>query len=189
MTTLLDDPSTLVRRALAEALSSANAAPRHLVLALAGDRSDVAAAVLQRSPVLTDADLVDCAAIGDAVAQSALARRPNLSPGVTAALAEVGERDAILTLISNREVNLWASPLGRIFARFGDDVEVRVLLLQRPPLPAGSESPHRRGDSEGLGKASLRRNGCRASGTEPVACERATRRSVRSPFLCTVATS
>jgi uncharacterized protein (DUF2336 family) len=136
MTTLLDDPSALVRRALAEALGSASQAPRHLVLALAGDQSDVAAAVLQRSPVLTDADLVECAAVGDAVVQCALARRPNLSRGMTAALAEVGQRDAILALIGNRNVELRASALDRIFARFGDDGEVREALLRRPSLPA-----------------------------------------------------
>jgi uncharacterized protein (DUF2336 family) len=136
MTTLIDDPSALVRRALAEALGSASHAPRHLVLALAADQSDVAAAVLQRSPVLTDADLVDCAAIGGVVVQCALARRPNLSPGVTAALVEVSERDAILTLIGNREIELRASALDRIFARFGDDAEVREALRQRPSLPA-----------------------------------------------------
>src|SRR5579863_4470106 len=81
MMSLLNDPSASVRRALAEALGSASEAPRAVILALAGDRSDVAAAVLQRSPVLTDADLVECAARADVVAQCAIARRPNLGPG------------------------------------------------------------------------------------------------------------
>lgn len=136
MTAQLDDPSALVRRALAEALSSASQAPRHLILALAGDQPDVAAPVLQRSPVLTDADLVDCAAAAGVIGQSALARRPKLTPGVAAALAEVGEREAILTLIGNREAELRAGALGRIFERFGDNGEVREALLQRPSLPA-----------------------------------------------------
>ena len=61
----------------------------------------MAAAVLQRSPALTDADLVDCATTGDVVAQTVLARRPNLPHGVTAALAEVGQLDAVLALIGN----------------------------------------------------------------------------------------
>ena len=80
MTALLDDPSVLVRRALAEALCRSSEAPRPLILALAADEPEVAGAVLQHSPVLTDADLVDCAATGDVVAQTALARRPNLPP-------------------------------------------------------------------------------------------------------------
>ena len=104
---------------------------------MASDQSDVAAAVLSRSPALTDADLVDCVAMGDVVAQSALARRPDLLPGAIAALAEIGERDALLALIGNREVVLAASALSRIFARFGADAEVREALLERPSLPAG----------------------------------------------------
>src|SRR3984957_3056613 len=57
MTVLLDDSSILVRRALAEALCRAHDAPRALVLALAADKSEAAAPVLQYSPVLNDADL------------------------------------------------------------------------------------------------------------------------------------
>ena len=136
MTSLLDDPSALVRRALAEALGGASEAPRHVILALAGDQSDVAAAVLQRSPVLTDADLVDCAALADVVAQCAIARRPNLGRGAAAALSEIGERDAILTLVANLSVDLPAGLVRRLLARFGDDPEVREALVQRPSLPA-----------------------------------------------------
>jgi uncharacterized protein (DUF2336 family) len=140
MTSLLDDPSASVRRALAEALGGASEAPRHVILALAGDRSDVAAAVLQRSPVLTDADLVDCAALADVVAQCAIARRPNLGLRAAGALIEVGERDAILALVANLGVDLPAGPVRRLLARFGDDSEVREALLQRPSLPADSRA-------------------------------------------------
>ena len=87
--------------------------------------------------MLTDADLVDCVPMGDAVAQSALARRPDLLPGAIAALAEIGQRDALLALIGNHEVALAASALSRIFARFGADAEVREALLERPSLPPG----------------------------------------------------
>ncbi len=136
MTALLDDPSVLVRRALADALASVNDAPRHLTLALANDQAEVAAVVLARSPVLTDAELVDCAAIGDAIAQCAIARRPKLGAGPSAALAEIGQRDAAIALIGNLEADLPASALHRLFARFGDDAEAREALLARPSLPA-----------------------------------------------------
>jgi len=136
MTALLDDPSALVRRALAAALCTASDAPRILILGLAADEPEVAAAVLQRSPVLTDADLVDCARTGDVVAQTALARRPNLPPGATAALAEIGQRDAVLALIANLEIDLPAELLHRVLSRFHDDVSLRDALLERPLLPA-----------------------------------------------------
>jgi uncharacterized protein (DUF2336 family) len=135
MMALLDDPSPLVRRALADALCGAGDAPRPLILALAADQSDVAAAVLSRSPALTDADLVDCAAMGDVVAQTAIALRSDLKPGAIAALAEIGQRDAVLALIGNREAALAAGALARILARFGADA-VREALIERPSMPA-----------------------------------------------------
>lgn len=135
LTAVLDDPSSLVRRALAEALASAAEAPRHVVLALACDQSDVASVVLSRSPALTDAELVDCAAVGDAFAQAALARRPRLAAGVAAALAEIGGREAALALADNVEADLPAVALWRIFERFGDDAEMREALLGRGWLP------------------------------------------------------
>lgn len=135
MTALVDDPTVVVRRALADALCCSSEAPRALILALAADEPDVAAAVLQRSPVLTDADLAECAVSGDLVAQTALARRPDLPPGASAALVESGELDAVLALIANPEIDLAAESLSRIFARFSDDASVREGLLERPFLP------------------------------------------------------
>jgi uncharacterized protein (DUF2336 family) len=136
MTALLDDPSILVRRALAEALCRAREAPRALILALAADEPEAAAPVLQHSPVLTDADLVDCIATGDAEAQTALALRPSLPPRAKAALAEIGQSDAVLALIGNLEIDCPAELLGRIFDRFGDDAAFRDKLLERTALPA-----------------------------------------------------
>ncbi len=135
LTAVLDDPSAVVRRALAEAFASAAEAPRHIVVALACDQSEVASVVLARSPALTDAELVDCAVVGDVAAQTALARRPRLSPGVAAALAEIGRREAVLALADNLEADLPASALWRIFERFGEDAETREALLSRAWLP------------------------------------------------------
>ena len=119
MTVLLDDPSVCVRRSLAEALCRAHDAPRGVVLALAADEPEAAAAVLQYSPVLTDADLVDCVASGDVVTQTALARRSNLPPRAKAALAETGHFDAVRALIANVEIDCPAELLHRIFVQIG----------------------------------------------------------------------
>ena len=50
MIMLLDDPSPLVRRALAEVFAGCEHAPPTVVHALASDQPDVAAPILQRSP-------------------------------------------------------------------------------------------------------------------------------------------
>lgn len=135
LTGLLDDPSPLVRRALAESFASAADAPHHIVLGLADDQSDISAIVLQRSPILSDADLIDCAAIGDAIAQSAIALRPCLSAAVAAAIAEVGAREALISLAINPGAEVPAFSMERMVQRFGSDGEVRQALLSRPNLP------------------------------------------------------
>lgn len=134
LTAMLDDPSPLVRRALAETFANAPEAPRHLVVALASDQSDIAALVLARSPLLTDADLVDAAALGDDVAQTAIARRPQLSPAVCGALAEIGGADAVTVLLDNGGARISDSSLARILARHGGNAQVREAMLQRPGI-------------------------------------------------------
>jgi len=136
LATVLDDPSALVRRALAEALAGAFEAPRAIVLALAADQSDVAAVVLGRSPLLTEAELVDFAACGDALAQTAIARRPRLPSPIAAALAEVGQREAAIALAGNFDADIRPGALWRAFERFRDDAEVRDALAARADLPA-----------------------------------------------------
>lgn len=133
---LLDDPSPLVRKALADNFASAVDAPRAIVSALAADQSDIAAPVLSRSPLLTEAELIDCAAIGDAFAQSAIALRARVPAGVCAALAEVGVREAAISLAVNPGADLPEFSMRRMIERFGDDGEMREALLARPWLPA-----------------------------------------------------
>lgn len=136
MMSLLDDPSPLVRRAVADNLASAAAAPHALILTLASDQSDIAAPVLSRSPLLTEADLIDCAAIGDAFAQSAIALRARVPSAVCAAIAEIGGREAAIALAVNPGAEVPECALRRMIARFGDDGEMREALLARPYLPA-----------------------------------------------------
>lgn len=134
---LVDDPSPLVRRALAEELAAAPQAPRNLVLGLIAEQSDIAALLLAQSPVLTEADLVDAAAIGDGLAQRAIAQRSWLSPGICAALAEVGCEEALVALLANPTADIPDFSLERIFEREGEAGAVREAMLGRDDLPTG----------------------------------------------------
>ena len=140
LTAQLDDASPLVRRALAESFASARDAPRHIVVALASDQSEIATLVLSRSPLLDDSDLIDCAAIGDAFAQAAIALRPRLSAQVAAALAEVAAREALISLVVNPGADILEFSLRRVLERFGDDGEMREAIFSRPNLPAALRS-------------------------------------------------
>ena len=135
LTVLLDDPSKLVRGALAEIFADSCDAPRHVVLALASESSDISARVLALTPLLTDEELVDCAAIGDARAQTAIASRFPVNAGVAAALAEIGAREALIALARNPKAAIPGFALRRMFERYDEDGEMREALLRRP-LPA-----------------------------------------------------
>src|SRR3954470_15846761 len=87
---LLDDASPLVRQAMAEVFCRSHDAPAAIVQALAIDQPSVSLPVLEHSPLLIDADLVDIVATGNDEMQCAVARRCQLPPSVCAAIAEVG---------------------------------------------------------------------------------------------------
>jgi uncharacterized protein (DUF2336 family) len=140
LTVLLDDPSPLVRRALSENFASAAHVPHYMVLTLAKDHSDIAAIVLARSPLLSDAELVDCAATSDAFTQSAIALRPSVPAPVTAALAEVGACEALISLAVNPGAELLAFSIRRMIERHGRDADLRAALLARPNLSAALRS-------------------------------------------------
>jgi uncharacterized protein (DUF2336 family) len=134
---LIDDPSPLVRRAIAEEMAPSMRTPRNLALGLIADQSDVAALVLAHSPVLTEADLVDAAAVGDTLAQRAIAMRRCLPVSVCAALAEVGCEEALITLAGNRTAEIPDFSFERMVERHGDSGALREALLERADLPAG----------------------------------------------------
>ncbi len=137
LTALLDDPSPLVRMALAEVLGPSPAAPRALVIALAADGPAIASRVLTASPLLGDADLADAAAAGCAATQAAVAARATVSPAMSAALAEFGDAQACAILCANPGAALTPAALGRLAARHADDADLREVLLRRPDLPPG----------------------------------------------------
>jgi uncharacterized protein (DUF2336 family) len=138
MLMLLDDPSPLVRRSLAEALASSPYAPPPVVHALATDQPDIAALVIERSSLFIDADLVDLSATGPALVQMAIARRASLPRAVAAALAEVGCVEACLALLDRPTTDIAAFSIDRIVERFGHDAAVRDALFARDDLPSST---------------------------------------------------
>jgi uncharacterized protein (DUF2336 family) len=132
---LLDDPSPLVRIALARALAFSEEAPPSVILGLAADQPQVASLVLEHSPLLLDTDLVE-AATREPRLQITIARRQKLPASVSATIAEVGSAKACLALLENERAEIVAFSFGRILDRFGQFAAVREALLLRQDLPA-----------------------------------------------------
>ncbi len=164
LTLLLDDTSSDVRLALADSLGSSDKAPRHVIVTLATDQADVAELVLARSPMFIDAELVDIAAAVSGRLQVAIARRPVLSNAVAAAIAEVGDRAACLTLLGNPGAAIARISFRRMAERFADDFEVRDALLGRKDLPADVHQRIIRAVGDQLGALIVQKAGCRSHG-------------------------
>jgi uncharacterized protein (DUF2336 family) len=135
---LLDDASPLVRQAMAEVFARSNEAPAAIVQALSLDQPSVALPVLEHSPLLIDADLVDIVATANSELQCAVARRINLPASVCAAIAEVGTPEAALELIENAYAELAPFSWDRIVERHGHLAAIRESMLVLEDLPAAT---------------------------------------------------
>src|SRR5215813_7254323 len=135
---LLDDTSPLVRQAMAEVFSRSSDAPAAIVQALAVDQPSVSLPILEHSPLLIDADLVDIVATGNDETQCAIARRISLPASVCAAIAEVGTASAALELIENPYAELAPFSWDRIVERHGHLAAIREAMLVLEGLPAAT---------------------------------------------------
>ncbi len=135
---LLDDASPLVRQAMADVFCRSSEAPAAIMQALALDQPSVALPVLEHSPLLIDADLVDIVATGNNEMQCAIARRIQLPPSVCAAIAEVGSASAALELIENPYAALAPFSWDRIVERHGHLAAIRESMLVLDGLPSAT---------------------------------------------------
>lgn len=135
LTVLLDDAAPGVRWALADALGGSERAPHHIILALSNDQSGIAAVVLERSPLLLDAELAEMAAHRGEAVQLAIARRTGLSAILARSLCETAPREVCVTLLGNSTAEFDRESLAKLAERFGEDAELREILLARRDLP------------------------------------------------------
>jgi uncharacterized protein (DUF2336 family) len=135
LTILLDDPSRVVRKAIAKALASSAHAPSHVVRCLAGDVDEVAIPILTSSPILAEAELVDFLATGSEAVQCAIAGRTNLPASICAAICEVACEAACRALLQNTSAQVLQSSLLRIAQRFEDQPDICDQLLKTRDLP------------------------------------------------------
>jgi uncharacterized protein (DUF2336 family) len=125
---------------MAEVFARSAEAPAAIVQALSVDQVSVALPVLEHSPLLIDADLVDIVATGNGEMQCAIARRAGLPVSVCAAIAEVGSAAAALELIENPYAALAPFSWDRIVERHGHLAAIRESMLVLEDLPAATRA-------------------------------------------------
>jgi uncharacterized protein (DUF2336 family) len=175
---LLDDTSPLVRQAMAEVFARCAEAPAAIVQALSLDQPSVALPVLEHSPLLIDADLVDIVATGNCDTQCAIARRINLPASVCAAIAEVGTPAAALELIENACAELAPFSWDRIVERHGHLAAIRESMLVLEDLPAATRVALVAKLSDTLAQFVVARNWLSADRAERIASEARERSTV-----------
>ena len=125
-----------IRIRLAERLADDPIAPIELLILLADDRIEVARPVLARSPVLTDADLVQIVQRGSGDHQVVIAERPAIGETVSAALARLACEAAVIALLRNKTAKVSPQTFEQIGERARQTPGLQEPLVNRADLPA-----------------------------------------------------
>ncbi len=135
---LARDQATRVRRILAEALKDVANAPPSVIGRLAQDiELVVAGPVLENSPVLTEADLLELIRGGSGGgALAAISRRRMVGERVAVAIVDVGDIDAITGLLGNASAQIREETLDRIVDMAPEVEAWHGPLVRRPRLSA-----------------------------------------------------
>jgi uncharacterized protein (DUF2336 family) len=124
-----------IRAELAERLSGEATAPPELIRKLANDEISVARPVIERSPVLSQDDLVE---IAERLGQGhlmAIAKRPDISEVVSTVLVDRGNDEVVEGLLDNRTAAISHGSMVQIADRSEGSDRLKSSLLRRPELP------------------------------------------------------
>jgi uncharacterized protein (DUF2336 family) len=109
--------------------------PRSIAMALAGDEIEVARPLLERSPVLDDAGLIEIIRTNSMQYALAAAARAGLSEAVTEALVETRDRQVVARVVGNAGATFSAATLRRVVEDWRADSAIHDRLVRRPELP------------------------------------------------------
>ncbi len=132
---MLHDTDVRVRRALSENLKDNPEVPREVALGLARDVDEVSVPMLHFSLVFTDDDLVEILRTRPLACQLAVARRAEVSPTVSDALAETRSEEVVTTLAQNPGAEIADETYGKVIDMFSGNEVVMDSLAERPTLP------------------------------------------------------
>ncbi len=137
---LAKDQITKVREILSDALKDVIDAPPEVIKTLALDTEIVVSGpVLQFSPVLTDADLLEIIATGPARGGlNAISKRDAVSENISDALVGTDDVEAIADLLSNDSALIREATLDDLIERAPEVDLWHAPLVGRPKLPDGA---------------------------------------------------
>lgn len=132
---MMRDVEVRVRESLARAVKESSDLSHDIAVSLAKDVDQVALPILAYSSVLTDEDLIEIVREAGPKKQQAIATRSEVSAGVSEALVERGDEDAVHLLVSNHGADIPENSLEKVLDKFGDQERLHGPLAARPKLP------------------------------------------------------
>lgn len=138
--TLAQDQITMVRAVLSDALKDVVDAPADVIKLLASDLEfEVSGPILEFSPVLTDADLLEIIEQGPAAGGvGAIARRDGVSENLADAIIATDDIEGIGDLLGNNSAQIREEALDDLIDR-SESIDLwQAPLVTRPHLPDGA---------------------------------------------------
>ena len=132
---LVRDIALEVRQALSNTVAGSTRLPPDVARRLAGDAIEVAAPVLQRSPVLIDEDLVHVVRTNAMQYALAVAGREHVSELVSEALVETGEAEVVMRLVDNAGASISQATMQRVVQDYAGNELIHARVIRRPELP------------------------------------------------------
>ena len=116
---LAADQLPSVRAIISDALKDSLVAPKNIILALAKDAEEIVASpVLEYSPLLSEADLLEIIASGVASGSlPAIARRDNLAENVSESVAATLDIPAVAALLANKSARVREETLDQLISQ------------------------------------------------------------------------
>ncbi|ALL15341.1 DUF2336 domain-containing protein [Caulobacter henricii] len=131
---MLRDAVVEEREKVARRLATLVEMPGTLVRLLLRDEISVARALLENSPTLGDADLIDCVRHATLEHRRMIAQRRGVAEMVSDALVESGEASVVEVLLRNELGRLGHQTVETVVAMSRDNPRLLPLLLRRPEL-------------------------------------------------------
>jgi uncharacterized protein (DUF2336 family) len=132
---LVRDVARGVREVLAETVAQSPNMPRAVAMALAGDEIEVARPLLERSPMLDDAGLIEIIRTNSMQYALAAAARANLSETMTTVLVDTRDRQVVARVVGNAGARFSMATLNRVVEDWRADTTIHDRLVRRPELP------------------------------------------------------
>lgn len=132
---LARDVEQSVRQALSDHIKHCPFLPPRIARALAADIESVALPMIRYSSVLGEDDLMAIIGEGAPTKLLAVGARSGLTPALSQALVETGNRAAVLRLLENHTARIAEKTYHTVIDRYADDDQVQELMVDRPALP------------------------------------------------------